>query len=67
MTFGDPKLAKIPFVLLFIAFIHLGPTSFISTHDRRESTLIDMSLKIFKPDNVRTATITVVALDFQIF
>jgi hypothetical protein len=67
MTFGDPKLAKIPFVLLFIAFIDLGLTSFICTPDGRESTLIDMSLKIFKADNVWTATIMVVTLDFQIF
>jgi hypothetical protein len=67
VTFGNSKLAEISFMVFLIPSIHLGLTPFISTHDGRESTLIDMSLKIFKPDNVRTVTILVVTLDFQIF
>jgi hypothetical protein len=67
MTFGDSELAKVSFMSFLISFIDNRPTPFISTHDEHESTFINIPLKIFKPDDVKMTTITMITLDFRIF
>ena len=41
---GDSELAEFSLMDLFISFIDSRPTSFISTHDRREATSLNMIL-----------------------